>query len=140
MVSFHFDCSLSLPCSSLYLVFLFFVAFSLFLVLFSFQSFHNTHDLKNSADRVPTAFDAFFLHFPFSFLFLAVLFTVFFPPSLPYHSTQITPGLEELRRQKDNYLQWSRINTEVERLARFALAWRFAEFMKKLKAAGRTIC
>ncbi|RHY64397.1 hypothetical protein DYB30_008789 [Aphanomyces astaci] len=40
---------------------------------------------------------------------------------------EITPTLEKLRKEKMNYMQWAANNTEMERLARFCIAYEFTK-------------
>eukprot|EP00658_Telonema_sp_P-2_P042424 TRINITY_DN3045_c0_g1_i2.p1 TRINITY_DN3045_c0_g1~~TRINITY_DN3045_c0_g1_i2.p1 ORF type:complete len:1075 (+),score=458.76 TRINITY_DN3045_c0_g1_i2:119-3343(+) len=47
-------------------------------------------------------------------------------------SEEITPQLETLRKQKDQYLQWTANNTEAERLGRFSTAYQYSSAVESL--------
>jgi len=51
-------------------------------------------------------------------------------------SEEITPQLETLRKQKDQYLQWTANNTEVERVSRFAIAYEYANALEHLNQSA----
>ena len=46
-------------------------------------------------------------------------------------SEEITPTLERLRGEKQNYLKWSKNNADIERIDRFVIA---SDFMNACKA------
>jgi structural maintenance of chromosome 2 len=51
-------------------------------------------------------------------------------------SEEITPTLERLRGEKQNYLKWSKNNADIERIDRFVIA---SDFMKACKALENNV-
>ena len=49
---------------------------------------------------------------------------------------EITPQLKKLQEERANYLRWAANNTEVERLAKFCVAWEYTQAGRTHAAAG----
>lgn len=54
-------------------------------------------------------------------------------------ANEITPTLERLRAERAAYLKWAANNTEVERLAKFCVAWDYAQIEQSRTNAGNEI-
>lgn len=52
-------------------------------------------------------------------------------------SEEITPSLEKLRKERSQFMQWSALNTECERLSRFVIAFEYSRAQEIVDKAER---